>query len=174
MTKKRLLSPTKQAQASTIDFIAGFIIITVALILTVNLIASIQGPSNFEQVKRQALAASDSLMSAGYPENWNATTVVRVGLLTNNELNSTKLQQASNFSYEELRASLNGVTNIYWYYTNRTNIINITACGYGDPTISTDAITCEPTINKESNLVRIDRFITYNNTIIRMVVVTWD
>lgn len=173
MTKRHSPSRTRNAQVSTIDFITGLIIITIALILTANIISNIQQPSDFHHVKRQTIAASDTLMSEGYPDQWNTTTVVRLGLLTGNELNKTKLEQAQALPYDDLRAALNGVTNIYWYYANKTNIINLTACGYGDPSILTNA-ACEPTINEEGNIVRMDRFVTYNNTILRMVVLTWD
>jgi hypothetical protein len=167
-------SSSTKAQAVTIDFITGFLIITIALIIAINFIINMQEPSTFETVKRQAYATSDLLMSEGYPAHWNETSLIRLGLLSNNKLNLTKLEQAGNLSYPDLKTSLNNMGNIYWYITNKTTILNLSACGYGDPSITVDSLTCEPNMPQSKNLLVTNRFVTYNNTILRIVIIAWD
>lgn len=151
----------------------GFIILIAALIIVIRLLITIQEPSSFDDVQRKALTASDDLMSAGYPDDWNESAYVKPGLLTNNQLDLTKLGMINNLSYNELRSTLTGSYDLYWYFTNGTNILNHTACGYGNPAVTTDD-NCTPTIIPEKNLVKVQRLLVHNNSIIRMVVIVWD
>ncbi|MBD3209533.1 hypothetical protein GF367_03900 [Candidatus Woesearchaeota archaeon] len=167
------LSSSPRAQVSTVDFIAGLLIIVVALTIATRLIMTITEPSTFEQTKRQALTTSDTLMSPGFPERWNETNAIKVGLLTDDALNLTKLGQLDNYTYDDIKERLNDPEHAYWYFMNRTSVLNLTACGHGDPGVSVNA-TCDPSFAADKNLVRVDRFVTHNNSIIRLVVVVWD
>ena len=174
MSREPSPSSTKRAQVSTIDFITGLIIITTAIILAVNLITSIREPGDFESVKRAAISASDTLVGTGYPEDWNETNVVRAGITTNGTLDEQKIAAADGLTYPDLLTALDGAPNIYWYFENGSGIINISGCGHGDDQIMTDPVTCEPSLPEEGNIVKMDRFVAYNDRIIRMVVIAWD
>ncbi|MBN1275369.1 hypothetical protein JXA12_03685 [Candidatus Woesearchaeota archaeon] len=163
----------RKAQVSTIDFITGFVIITAALVLATTIILNLQEPSRFESVKRQALSASEHLMSEGYPHDWNDTTIVQAGILTDHQLNLTKLRRAEGLGYADLKTALNLQDDIYWYFLNSTHVLNLSSCGYGSPDVTTDE-RCEPSFSPDENLVRVERFVTHNDTIIIMAVIAWD
>lgn len=163
-----------KGQAITLDFVTGLFIIITALIITTTIFITNQKNSTFDETRRATITATELLMSEGYPEDWNETTIIKLGLLTNNKLNQTKLEQASNLDYEDLKTALHTKKNLYFYLKNKTTIQNITACGYGDPDITTNQTTCEPTLPQEGNVVIIERFIAHNENIQRLVVIGWD
>lgn len=167
-------SPSRtKAQVSTLDFFGGLAIITVALLLASNLLITMNDDNSFEDVRRQAHTAADRLMSPGHPDDWNQSDVIKAGTLTDDRLNQTKLERAGNLTYEQLRGALAVTDHVYWYYTNATGVQNITACGHGDPTVTTDE-NCTPALPSHGNLVRVDRLITHDDNILRMVVIAWD
>ncbi|MFP4524090.1 MAG: hypothetical protein ACLFO2_02095 [Candidatus Woesearchaeota archaeon] len=167
-------SPSRtKAQVSTLDFFGGLAIITVALLLASNLLLTIGSDDGFEDVKRQANTAAERLMSPGYPEDWNQSDVIKAGVLTDDKLNTTKLSRADNLTYDQLRGTLGVTDHVYWYHTNATGVQNITACGHGHPSVTTDE-NCTPTLPAHGNLARIERLVTHDDRILRMVVIAWD
>lgn len=173
--KKITLSPSNKAQATTIDFITGFVIILIALTIAANLVITIKDPNNYQNMQKTAYTATDALLSEGYPQAWNTTNYIKTGLLNKGQINTTKLAQIQTIPYQDLKSTLtNNNYNIYWHFKNKTTIQNITTCGYGDPSITTNPTTCEPTINAENNLLAIKRLVVHNNTILTMVIHVWD
>ncbi len=173
MKIKRWSSPTKKGQVSTIDFITGLLIMITSIVIAANLLVSLSDNTTFDELTDESKRITDMLMSSGYPEYWNNTNVVKPGLLSQNRLNVTKLNQLDNRTYNQLRGILGTRNDLYWYYTNATGVINLTACGYGDPTVVTDN-NCTPTITATGNLIRTERFVAYQSKIVSMVILTWD
>lgn len=161
-----------KGQASTIDFIIGLAIMIIALIIGITIIISIQEPSNFSHVKRQAISASEQLMSEGYPKNWTNETIFKLGLLTNNVLNESKVTALHTLSYHDMRARLVEDVQIYGYFENSNGIINTTACGFGSPEVTVDS-NCVPTVHSDENIVAITRIVSFNDTLTKMVVIVW-
>lgn len=164
----------KRAQVSTIDFIAGFLMVVTALLLASNLIFTLQEKSSFSSLQDVATAVSEDLMSEGYPADWNATSVIKLGLLSNNTLSPVKIQDLSSLSYDDIRASLGTPYDVYWYFHNASGVVNVSACGYGNPSVVVDALSCEPSFSASRNLVHLQRILVYNNSLITMEVVVWD
>ena len=157
------------------DFVVGLVIILAALIITTNFLLTNQQTSTFDAVRSSALSTTELLMSTGYPQAWNQTTIINLGLLTDHKLNQTKLDAAANITYADLKTALHNPPNVYWYFANKTSVLNLGSCGYGDPdTLASVAPDCTPQTTQKNNLVSLNRFVTYNNTIIRMVVLVWD
>jgi len=179
-TKPSILIPSvsidfgKKAQVSTVDFIAGFLIVVTALILASNIVFTLQEKTSFSEVQDFAIAVSESLMSEGYPFDWDNDSVIKLGLLTNDSLDFAKLLELDDLSYERMKATLTFPYELYWYFQNNSGVVNITACGYGSPEVSVDALTCEPSVSAERNLVRVQRILVYNNSLLTMEVLVWD
>ncbi|MBW2982862.1 hypothetical protein KY327_01000 [Candidatus Woesearchaeota archaeon] len=167
-------SPSRtKAQVSTLDFFGGLAIITVALLLASNLLLTMNSDDGFEDVKQQARTAAERLTSPGHPDDWNESDVIKAGILTDDRLNTTKLARTGNLTYDQLRGALAVTDHVYWYHTNATRVQNITACGHGHPSVTTDE-NCTPTLPNHGNLARIERLITHDDKILRMVVIAWD
>jgi hypothetical protein len=169
-------SPTnkiKKGQASTTDFIVGLVLLIVGVLVGLTFIINLQPPSNFSSVKQEALTAGDYLVSEGFPRQWTNETVIRIGLFSDDQLDENKVKELHLLSYPRLRSLLTINTQIYGYFEDNNGIIDIVNCGFGSPQVLVDA-HCNPDIPSANNVVKITRFVAYNNSIIRMVVITWD
>lgn len=166
-------SLTKKGQVTTIDFIISFIIIVITVLLAIRVVLLTQDTSNFDHVQEQAISASNILMSEGVPNNWDQTTLVKPGILSNKVLNLTKLNQLQNATYDDIKSKLTPNYNHYIYFTNRTDIFNFSACGYGSNQVQTDT-SCTPTFPDASNRAKVTRLIAHNDSVISMVVIAWD
>ncbi len=113
-------------------------------------------------------------MSEGYPIDWDNTSVIKLGLLANNSLSASKVQALSSFSYTEIQSVLGTPYDVYWYFRNKTGVVSLFACGYGNPSVMVDAATCEPSFSSSRNIVRLQRILVYNNSLLTMEVVVWD
>ena len=162
-----------KAQASTIDFILSFTIIIIALLLTARLIITAQDTSDFDDVREQAVLGSQILVSEGLPTNWTASTVIRPGILSDNQLNMTKLNVLSSMTYDDSRSRIAASYDYYVYFVNKTSVLNLSGCGIGSSKISVDS-SCVPSFGGSSNLIRLERLIAHNNSIVTMVVILWD
>lgn len=163
-----------QGQVSIGDFLVGLIIITIAVILAMKLVFVLNNSSDFADVKKQAIITSQSLMSEGYPVDWNETFVLRPGILTDYKFNSTKWSVLQSMNYAKLRPLLAGSHEFYFYLINGGGVINISDCGVGSSSVIV-GVNCTPDFSfiNDKNIVRVERLVSYNNTIVSLVVIMW-
>ncbi len=166
--------PDRIGQASVGDFMLGLIIIIVAVLLAMKMVLVLGSSSDFDDLQKQATTTSQTLMSEGYPADWNRTNVLQPGVLTDHKLNSSKWDRLRSMSYDDLRPTLSGFYDFYTYLRNRTHVINLSGCGVGSPDVTVDG-TCEPDFSFmiDSDIIRVERLVAYNDTIISLVVVLW-
>jgi hypothetical protein len=166
-------NPGFKGQASTTDFIVGLVLLIVGVLIGLTFVMNLQEPSRFVSVKQEALVASDYLLSQGFPIHWTNQTVIRVGLLSGDQLNQTKLKELNVLPYPRVRSLLTMNTQIYGYFEDNNGVIKIVDCGFGSPDVVVDA-DCNPQVPVADNVVKITRFVAYNDSIVRLVVITWD
>ncbi|MCH7568382.1 MAG: hypothetical protein IIA87_03090 [Nanoarchaeota archaeon] len=111
-----------------------------------------------------------TLLSDGYPDNWDQNNVVRVGILTNDKINETKLERFYTLTNETLTpggyAKTKSLFNTkYEYYVNFSTQMNISG---GE----IDGIGKQPTDTK--NLIKITRFVSYQNKPTTLYVYIWE
>lgn len=165
---------TKKAQVSTIDFILGLGIMIFAFILAINLLVNIRSSSDFDLVKEEALQLSDKIFSEGIPSNWNTTSVISLGILSENQLNISKLSLIQTIPYNQTKRIMGLSYDYYFYFANESSILALNGvCGQGQGGVLTD-INCTPTYPATDNLIEIERLIVYNQTLLRSTLVVWD
>jgi len=163
----------KKAQVLTLDFITGFIIFLLMLTLALNLIIGNAPSQTFDKLYKDNTFISRSLISPGYPSDWNETTVVVPGIVDNYRLNLSKLQRYDTTDYEATKVFFHTNANYAFAFSDANGILNLTSCVHGFD-ISVDS-NCKPqtnTLNAE-NIVRTDRYIIYNSSIIQMTIYSW-
>lgn len=166
------MSYHKKAQVWIGDFVIGFLIFTIGLILASRFMFYSMHDNDFDRVKAEAGTLTNYFLSEGVPSDWNNDTIVRLGLTTDHQLNKTKLSYLFNMSYEKSKEYL--VTNydyLFFFQKNGTPI-NITKCGYGK-IMPVDCVVDISGLEKD-NLVKISRYTIYNNSIIEVVFYVWD
>lgn len=111
-----------------------------------------------------AKTISNSLMSEGYPSDWNTTNVGRIGLTNGNyRINQTKLENLANMDQTTTRSMLDTRFN-YYIQLRKQDGTNITING-------SNGIGTQATNTKR--LVQITRVTIYNSIITKMVVQLW-
>jgi hypothetical protein len=160
-----------KAQTWIFDFIVGFLMFVFLLFLSVNLLKSVDAKSSYEVINREVDFVSVALMSPGFPEYWNSSSVVVPGLLSNNEVDMAKLQLFDSFSYTRSKALLR-VTGEYWFYfKNASGIIEVN----GKCVRGFDFEGCEiPEVTaRHSDRAWTERIVLLDSQIVSLVVVGW-
>jgi len=108
---------------------------------------------------------SESLMSSGFPENWTASDVVRIGIVDDDKVNQTKLDVFYSMvqsDYNETRRLFNILNDYYIVFSGNVSI------GGSD----VEVIGLEGT--DFDNLAKVSRLVVYNNSVRTMEVFVWD
>ena len=156
---------SKKAQVWYIDLIIGLLIFTLAVVMFQNVFGNLSAvdASMIIDLYGDAKSISSSLLSKGYPENWNNATIERIGIADNYRINSTKLDNFMNLSYNRTR-NLLGTNYEYWvFFEDRNHTLiqingkNGTGYKYGAP----------------EKLAQVVRLVVKDSQIVRMVVQVW-
>ena len=166
---------SKKSQLGHGDFIVGFVIFTIGLLLFFKYSAYIlptQDTSN-EDILTEGRLISESLLSQGFPSDWTTGNVVSIGLTDGtSKVDQTKLTEFINLDYQETRNLFKTRYDYYLYFTdNNDNLIKIneTIDGLGYPGIDSSNIN---TIDTD-RLTKITRLVRYDSEIVKMVLLLW-
>lgn len=163
-----------KGQVFTLDFFLGLFAFTALLILGLTQLFSFLPDENFNNLNDDATHISSILIDSGYPTNWNSTNVIFPGISNARRLNITKLKNFENVSYSYSKFLLHVDSDYLFFFQNKTTILNLSSCVYGYP-VSINQTSCEPlmgNVNYE-NLIKTQRLIAHNGTILTMVIYTW-
>lgn len=164
----------RKGQAWILDFIVGFVLFLIVLLLTTTVLFDHFEETGFSDAEESAYIISESLLGPGYPKNWTNETVIRIGLTSENRLDLQKLSSFSNLTYGD-SLSYFGVKNDYVVFFERNGTVqNLTGleCGYGKVEVLQN---CAINLNNidYDNLAKVNRLIILNSTILELVVYTW-
>lgn len=167
MEKYTLMHKNKHAQAWGIDLMIASVIFTVAIVFfyfyTLNQPGEAQ--ETIDALYYDGKIIADSILSEGYPKDWNLTNVVTTGILTNNKINETKLERfynLSNSTYAKTKTLFNTKYNYYFFLNENMIIDGTTIQGIGK----------EPLNDK--NLIKITRFTVYKDKPMTAYLYVWD
>jgi hypothetical protein len=134
------------------------------------------------EIYLDAKTISESLITIGYPINWNETNVKQIGLL--NEQKHISNEKVINFNelvknnYNNARLIFGIRSDFLIIFLNQKNqIINISSISkIGKENIE---ITNYPQLinnsdNKLKNIAKIERIIFYEDELIKIIVLTWN
>lgn len=145
--------------ASTV-FLVGMIIFYVYAINN-----SAQSEEAYNRLSYDGNAIADSLLSEGSPADWNSANVVFIGILSQNEINSTKLLQFHDLSqnnYNKTKAMFNTPYNYYLNFSSQITIESTIIQGIGMD------------YDSPRNLIKISRFTIYNGKPITLNLYMWN
>ena len=164
-----------KAQAFCFDMIVAVLIFSAAILvyykITTNL--SDQDEALLDDLLIDAKSISGSLVSQGYPYNWTKDNVVRIGIINDNRINETKLEQFSRIPYNDSRKLFGTAHDYYVYFRDRNNDIipfNETLEGIGK--LGVDSTNIQ-TVESPKKLVKITRLIIRESDIEKMVIYLW-
>lgn len=108
---------------------------------------------------------ANSLLSAGFPEDWSLTNVAKIGILTGNKINETKLEMfyaLSSEDYSKSKSLLNTKYNYYFFLDENMTIGGNSVGGIG----------LKPTSSQ--NLIKTTRFTIYKEKPVTAYLYTWN
>lgn len=175
-----------KAQVWYIDFIIATLIFIIALIIyfTYTTNASQEDSNLLQDLTSDAKMVSNSLVSEGYPTDWNNETVKRIGLTNNDQrLDDEKLRNFINLNYSNSKKLLATVYDYFVFFQDFDNkVLNLSgSCGTGHPQVRANVSNNECIINMSNvsiqHLVKVDRFLIYDkenkSDLSKMVVYVW-
>ena len=157
---------TKKAQAWGIDLMIASIMfisgIVVFYLYTLN--TSDQSEEIINLLSYDGKIILDVLLSEGFPINWNEQNVINPGILTENKINQTKLEQFYALSLNEYERTKTIFNTRYEYYVFLSDNITINGeekAGIGKPP------------ENPKNLIKISRVTIYNNKPLALNIYVW-
>jgi len=148
----------KKAQAWGTDLIIAFVIFSLGIIFFYfySFNYSNETEEKLELLIYEGNFIADSILSPGYPDQWQESNVIEIGITTNGKINQTKLNtfyELTQNNYEKTK-SIFGTRYDYYFFMETP--INSTLEGIGKPGTTSTNI-------EASNLMKITRFTIYKN-----------
>jgi len=170
-----VLSILTKAQVFSLDLIIAVLVFGSAILIYYKNITNLsdQDEELLDDLLIDAKSISNSLVSQGYPYNWNKDNVVRIGITDNNRINETKLEQFSMIPYNEGRKLFGTAYNYYVFFRDKDNNIlpfNESLEGIGKPGVNSTNIQ---TVENPKKLVKVTRLIVKESDIKKMVIYLW-
>ncbi len=156
----------KKAQIWYTDFMVGVLIFVIVIVLYYEYANNLnQDPDKLtSDLIMDAKSITSSLITEGYPTNWNQSNVQMIGLTDGNQrLVQEKIDVLAGMDYGEMKTKLRTSYEYYLFLEdfNGTRILLGGEEGVG--LNSTDS----------KNLVSLTRVVIYDSRLIRMVVQVW-
>ena len=130
-----------KAQIWFTDFVIGILIFLFVLIsyytYTTNILK--QDTSAMDQLVTDIQTVSTSLTTEGFPSNWNANTVTRIGFTDNsNRIDNTKFGEFNEINYNKSKKLLGTIYDYFLFFVNESgDVQNIEGyCGTGQAEVN--------------------------------------
>lgn len=152
----------RRAQVWYGDFSIALLIFMVAITAYVSYTyaESVEERGEMTELLIDAKVIASSLISEGYPTDWNTSNVTRVGLTDGDyHIVQEKLDSFNSFSYDD-RADAIGTTKDYYFYLQYTNGTKFNQLGLNGSTAD--------------KLVQVTRIAIYEDVFVRMVFYLWE
>ncbi len=117
------------------DFAIALLLFTFTLVIYFSYTTNFQKQEKgeLEPIITDAKAISSSLALSGYPENWDNTTVIRIGIADEQKINTTKLKSFKQLDYAATKKKFATVYDYFVFFVNnKGEVLNINGiCGVG-------------------------------------------
>ena len=160
-----ILVKAKKGQIWYTDFIVALLLFMIALTIYFSITNSLlESGQGLDEMITDLNVIGSSLISEGFPRDWNASTVEKIGFTNGNyRLNQTKLERLYAMDHEPIRLAFNTRFNLYIFLLDQNDnplLIN------GEDSVGLNSTNAE-------QLIRASRILIYNSTIVKLVVHLW-
>lgn len=163
-----------KGQVWSLDIMAGLALFLVGIMIF--FIYSLNQPSQAKEtldiLRYEGETIANSLLSQGYPSNWNTSNVIALGITTDKKINQTKLENLYEMiytqnNYNKTKNILNTQYDYYIFLNQNMTINSMSIEGIGKPGTTKQNIDAR-------NLIKITRFTIYQNKTTPLYIYTWD
>ncbi|MCK4997646.1 hypothetical protein KAS08_05050 [Candidatus Pacearchaeota archaeon] len=164
----------KHAQIWGLDIMVGLslFLIGIMIFFTYTLNYSEETSETFDLLFYDGKILANNLMSEGYPQDWNSSTAIILGLTTDNRINETKLTNLYDMIYTEnnytkTKGLSNTIYDYYFFFDDNMTIYGNPVEGIGKPGVTKNNINSK-------NLVKITRFTICQNKTLPLYLYIWE
>lgn len=162
----------RRAQAWGLDLMIASVIFIGGLVTF--FIFSLNNPTEAEEslisLQREAEVVAQTLLSNGYPNPWNTGDVVTPGILTNNKIDETKLEnflQLTTDDYQKTKALFSITSEFYITFSDTIKI------GPEDEITIEEGEGIGSPPSNPSNLIRTSRLTIYREKPVTLYIEIW-
>ncbi|MDD5192455.1 MAG: hypothetical protein PHH54_01405 [Candidatus Nanoarchaeia archaeon] len=154
----------KKSQGWGMDLIIAIGIFTMGLVAFYIYSINTPGESkeNIETSSYEGKILANIILSEGSPENWNTTDVAKIGILSDDKINETKLKNfyslATGAGYDDTKHKFEISYDYYFFLNENMTIEGTEIDGIGKP-----LVTRNNGYDDAKNLIKITRYTIYKN-----------
>ena len=134
-----------KAQMWFMDFVIAILIFSLVLISYYTYTTNISKKDTvvMDDLVSDSKTVASSLISPGFPDNWNANTVARIGFTdNNNRIDNAKFSEFNEINYNKSKKLLGTIYNYFLYFVNESgdtqNVEGYCGTGMGEVNITYD------------------------------------
>jgi len=168
-----MLKYRKKAQAWGIDLMIAMIIFTVGIVIFYFYALNAPGEAKetMESLSYDGKIIMNTIFSEGYPLDWNPGNVVNIGILSDNKIDETKLENfdamtGTDDDYDRTKILFNTRYDYYFFLDDQMVINSFPVDGIGKPGVNRYDTDYE-------NLIKITRFTVYKGKPITAYLYIW-
>jgi len=163
---------TKKSQAWGMDVLIAITIFS-AIIFVFFIYATNQsgeGKQILESLQSQGKTITNIILSEGYPQDWTEDNVIKIGILSDNIINTTKLEKFYNLTlteYNKTKILFNTHYDYFLFFNENITINSIEIEGIGKPE------TTKTNINAK-NIIKTTRYVIYKDKPVTIYIYIWE
>ena len=169
------MNKNKRGQAWGIDLIVSVFIFVSAILLFYNYSTNLnQDSENINVMLEDGTAATNVILSEGYPAMWNKYDVEKPGIFTGSEVDRNKLQsflELTSENYTKVKNMLGTKYDFYLFFQSNTiSFVNSSIEGIGSQGVNSGNIETL----KTKKIVKISRFVILDKKPAKMIFYLWE
>ena len=164
----------KKSQVWVLDVFFAFLVFVAVLVIFFKAETNLsEGDEQvFDDILFESRLVTDSLLSTGFPRDWDPTDVSEIGIAGNYRINETKLSNLQSMAYTSTKSKLRTRYDYYLFFESSDGIMRIDSQeGIGKPGVNSTNIVEEASPH---NLVSAYRFVVFRSKPAKMVLYLWD
>lgn len=160
----------KKAQSWYVDYAISLAVFALGLLILFQYIPNLSD-DNIDELSLDARILSDSILSEGIPSDWDNETLVKIGLLTNGSIDSNKWIELKDVEYSKALSILPISSDFVIFFESENTLLGIGGEKYyGKENANSTNIN---ELFNPTEIVSVQRLVTYNGKIIIMNVRAW-
>ena len=163
----------RKAQIWSLDLMTGLALFLVGIMIF--FIYSLNQPSQaketFAFLNYDGKVIADNLLSQGYPNNWNPSNVITIGIISDSKINQSKLENLYQMiyvqnNYTKTKNIFNTEYDYYFFLSENITVSSGKIEGIGKPGATPNNINAK-------DLIKITRFTIYENKTTPLYLYLW-
>ncbi len=129
---------------------------------------------SLESISYAGREITNAILSEGFPASWDSSSLIQIGVLSENKINETKLEAfylLTQSDYIRTKGLFATSYDYYFFLDSNISFNSTTIDGIGKPGVTRDSIVSDSSVK---NLVKINRVTIYKDRPTGAVLYVWE